>query len=101
MTTRKGIMAGAFAFAIITAIGGSAAAQVTAAQQTAIRNSCQSDFMAKCSGVTPGSKDALTCLQKNVATLSPACKTAVSATMAAPAATAPKPAPAVTTTTTK
>ena len=37
--------------------------------------------MAKCSGVTPGGKDALVCLQKNVAGLSPACKTAVSATI--------------------
>jgi hypothetical protein len=37
--------------------------------------------MSKCSGVTPGGKDALLCLQKNVASLSPACQTAVSATI--------------------
>ena len=45
--------------------------------------------MSKCSGVTPGGKDALNCLQKNVASLAPACKTAVSATIPAPAAAMP------------
>lgn len=69
-------------------------AQVTAEQQGAIRAHCRSDFMAKCSGVTPGGKDALVCLQKNVAGLSAACKTAVSATIPAPAAPAPAPAAA-------
>jgi hypothetical protein len=78
-------------------------AQVTSAQQSAIKASCRSDFMAKCSGVTPGGKDALACLQQNVASLSSACKTAVSATLpptapapkaAAPAAAALAPAPA-------
>lgn len=67
-------------------------AQVTSDQQSAIRNSCQSDFSSKCSGVTPGGRDALTCLQKNVASLAPACKTAVSATI--PAAAPPQAAPA-------
>ena len=61
-------------------------AQVTAQQQSAVRSNCRSDFVSKCSGVTPGGKEALACLQNNVAALSPACKTAVSATM-------PKPAP--------
>lgn len=64
-----------------------AVAQVTPDQQAAIRSSCRSDFMSKCSGVTPGGKEALQCLQTNVATLSAACQTAVSATL-------PKPAPA-------
>lgn len=76
-----------------------ATAQITSAQQSAIRGSCRSDFQSKCSGVTPGGKEALACLQKNVASLSAACKTAVSATMPAPAPTppvqaAPAPAPA-------
>jgi hypothetical protein len=78
-----------------------AGAQVTAEQQSAIRANCRSDFMSKCSGVTPGGKDALMCLQKNVASLAPACKTAVSATIPAaqPAAeTKPaQPAPAAAT----
>ncbi len=73
-----------------------AQAQVTGAQQSAIRANCRSDFMAHCSGVTPGGKDALECLQKNVASLSSGCKTAVSATMPAPvqpAEAAPPPTP--------
>ena len=81
----------AIALAALTSI---AAAQPSPEQQSAIRASCRSDFMSKCSGVTPGGKDALLCLQKNVASLSPACKTAVSATIPAPAQAAPaKPAP--------
>lgn len=72
----------AIAFAAFT---GAAAAQVTPEQQSAIRSNCRSDFMSKCSGVTPGGKDALVCLQTNVASLSPACKTVVSATIPAPA----------------
>jgi hypothetical protein len=63
----------------------SAQAQITGAQQSAIKASCRSDFMSKCSGVTPGGKDALVCLQKNVASLSTACKTAVTATLPPPA----------------
>lgn len=70
----------------------SAHAQVTAEQQSAIRSNCRSDFMSKCSGVTPGGKEALQCLQNNVAGLSAACKTAVSATLPKPA-TASAPAP--------
>lgn len=73
----------------LTAFTNIATAQITADQQSAIRSSCRSDFMSKCSGVTPGGKDALACLKKNVASLAPACKTAVSATMPAQAAPAP------------
>src|ERR1700743_1190326 len=78
----------------------------TAEQQSALRSNCRSDFMSKCSGVTPGGADALHCLQRNVATLSPKCQGAVNALAprepeAAPAAAAapmmpaaPKAAPA-------
>jgi hypothetical protein len=67
------------------------AQQPTPDQVSAIRSSCRSDFMANCSGVTPGGKDALECLKRNVSKLSGACQTAVSAINppAAPAATAP------------
>jgi len=92
---------GAFALAA----AGPAFAQPTAEQQSAIRSSCRSDFMSNCSGVTPGGKDALQWLQRNVEKLSPGCKSAVSATIPAapapaasapppPAAPAPAPAPA-------
>ena len=70
-----------------------AQAQPSSAQQDAIRQSCRSDFMANCGGVQPGGKEALACLQHNLAKLSPACKTAVSATMA-PAKTGHPPAAA-------
>jgi hypothetical protein len=57
----------------------SAQAQPSSAQRDAIRQSCRSDFIANCSGVQPGGKDALQCLQHNMAKLSPACQTAVHA----------------------
>ena len=81
-----------FAGAVIvslSALSGSAAA-VTAAQQNALRAHCRDDFMALCAGVTPGGKDALVCLQKHAASLSPACQKAVGATMPAPAPKAAK-----------
>jgi len=70
---------------------GTAAAQVTAEQQSAIRANCRGDFISKCSGVTPGGKEALQCLQNNVAVLSSGCKTAVSATLPKPPAGAAAP----------
>ena len=84
---------GALAIAVLSQ---SATAQPTSAQQSAIRSNCRSDFMSNCSGVQPGGKDALMCLQKNVAKLSPGCQTAVRATLPAeqPAKVAePAPAP--------
>lgn len=80
-------------FAVLTQ---HAQAQLSAAQQSALRANCQSDFMSHCSGVAPGTKETLVCLQKNVASLSPGCKAAVQGTMPAPkpAAAAPKPTPA-------
>lgn len=88
--------------AALAALNAGAIAQVTSAQQSAIRSNCRSDFMSHCSGVTPGGKDALACLQKNVAKLSGGCQTAVRATIpaeaapkvAAPAAAPPPPPPA-------
>jgi hypothetical protein len=70
---------------------GSSNAQPTAEQQSALRNNCRSDFMSHCSGVTPGGAQALQCLQRNVAKLSPGCQSAVSAL-------SPRPSPQQTTT---
>jgi hypothetical protein len=78
----------------LTVLAGGAQAQPSPDQQSAIRSSCRSDFMSKCSGVPRGGKEALDCLRKNVATLSPACKTAVSATIPAAAPVEAKPAQA-------
>jgi len=65
-----------------------AAQQPTQAQRDAIRASCRSDFIANCSGVQPGGREAFECLQRNLAKLSVSCKTAVNA-IAAPAAAGP------------
>ena len=76
-----------------------AAATPTEAQQQAIRSNCVKDYRAHCSSVPTGGMDALICLQQNVDSLSPACKTAVEA-VEPPANTAPATtatAPAVTT----
>jgi len=74
-----------------------AAQQPTEAQRDAIRAACRSDFMANCSGVQPGGKEAFKCLLRNDAKLSPSCSAAVNAVApkpAEPAAAAPAAAPA-------
>jgi hypothetical protein len=68
--------------------GIAAAQEPTPDQQSAIRSNCRSDFMANCSGVPRGGKEALQCLKSNVAKLSSGCQQAVKAVMPAPA---PKP----------
>ena len=59
--------------------GAGVSAPPTAQQQSAIRAACRSDFMSHCSGVTPGGAEALQCLKRNAAQLSPACHSAVAA----------------------
>jgi hypothetical protein len=68
-----------------------APSQPTQAQQQAIRNNCRNDAQSRCPGMSGG--QALQCLQRNVASLSPGCRGAVAAlspgapgTTAAPAA---------------
>jgi hypothetical protein len=53
----------------------------SAAAQEAMKAHCRSDFMAKCSGVAPGGRDAVQCLQRHVGELSPGCRSAVASTM--------------------
>ena len=69
------------------------AQQPTQAERDAIRAACRSDFMANCSGVQPGGKEAFECLLRNDAKLSPSCQAAVNAAAPKPsepaAATAP------------
>ncbi len=71
-------------------LSASATAQVSSAQQSAMRSNCRNDFMSLCSGVTPGGEEALGCLQTHLTSLSPGCKKVVGSTMhgAAPAAPA-------------
>jgi len=53
--------------------------QSTPAQIGAVRSSCRADYQVHCAGVPTGGRAALQCLQKNVASLSSACQTAVNA----------------------
>lgn len=71
----------AFFTCIITVLltGAVAAQQPTDAQRNAIRAACRSDFIANCSGVTPGGMEALSCLKQHDASLSAGCKQAISA----------------------
>jgi hypothetical protein len=75
-----------------------APATPTAQQKAAIRAACRSDFMSRCSGVQPGGAEALQCLKRNEAQLSPACRSAVAAIGGggSGATTAPSGAPAAT-----
>lgn len=82
------------AFILLLSLAAARAQQPSPDQLNAIRSSCRSDFMANCSGVTPGGKDALECLKRNVAKLSAACQTAVNAIAPKPATPAAAAAPA-------
>jgi len=55
------------------------AQQPSQAQVGAVKQSCRTDYQSFCSGVPTGGSAALQCLQGHVASLSPACQTAVSA----------------------
>jgi Cysteine rich repeat len=49
----------------------------TTAQENALSSACSNDFVAHCSKVKPGSPAALACLQRNSASLSAKCQTAL------------------------
>ena len=63
----------------------------TDAQRAAIKSQCRSDYIAHCSSVPPGGMASLQCLQKNMASLSSGCQTAVRA-VEAPSETRAEPA---------
>jgi hypothetical protein len=63
------------------------------AQKAAIRSNCRSDYMAHCSSIPPGGAASLQCLQKNMASLSATCASAVKA-VEAPSETKAEPAAA-------
>ena len=64
--------------------------QPSQAQISAIRASCQADYRFHCANVPTGGRQALACLQNNLATLSSACQTAVGA-VGGSASSAPAP----------
>jgi hypothetical protein len=53
------------------------AQQPSPEQISAIRSSCRADYQARCAAVQPGGPEALACLKKNIASLSPGCQKAV------------------------
>ncbi|MBY5592232.1 hypothetical protein [Rhizobium leguminosarum] len=85
-------------FVVVLFAGVASAQAPTEEQRNAIRAECRSDFIAQCSGVTPGGIEALTCLQQHSATLSAGCRKAVSA-ISKPKSTSAEPAPAAPATT--
>ncbi|MGZ2407669.1 hypothetical protein [Rhizobium ruizarguesonis] len=84
--------------AVVLSAGVAFAQAPTEEQRNAIKAECRSDFIAQCSGVTPGGIEALTCLQQHNATLSAGCRKAVSA-VSKPKSTSAEPAPAASATT--
>ena len=85
----------AFAGLLLALLPDQVSAQAPAqAQRDAIRAACRSDFMANCSGVQPGGKEAFECLLRNDAKLSPSCQAAVNAAPPKPAEAAEPAAPA-------
>jgi hypothetical protein len=80
--------------------GGAIAAEMTDAEKDALRSSCRSDYFSYCSSV-PRGPAVLTCLQKNIASVSPVCRQTLSdlggafppPVAATKAALAPTPAP--------
>ena len=85
----------AFAGLLLALLSNQVSAQApTQAQRDAIRAACRSDFMANCSGVQPGGKEAFECLLQNEAKLSPSCQAAVNAAAPKPAEPAAAAAPA-------
>jgi hypothetical protein len=75
---RAAIMWGSIA-AVTFVIAPAFAQGPTDAQRAAIKSQCRSDYMAHCSSVPPGGAPALQCLQKNIASLSSSCQSAVRA----------------------
>ncbi len=69
----------ALAIVVSSSIPASAQEVPTTAQKHALRSACPADFRAHCAGVPTGGMAALVCLEQNVASLSPACQSAVKA----------------------
>lgn len=86
------LAAGAAAAMAMLSAAAADAQTPTDAQRAALRASCSSDFSAHCAGVSPGGMDALVCLEKNEASLSAGCRSAVDAVKGGSARATPSPA---------
>src|SRR5882757_1771439 len=78
-TSRRAAMMWASIAAITFMIAPAFSQGPTDAQRAAIKSQCRSDYMAHCASVPPGGAPALQCLQKNMASLSSSCQSAVRA----------------------
>ncbi len=70
------------ALALVFCLGGITpvhAQAPTTAQRNAIRQFCRADYESMCASVPPGGRASLQCLQEHIASLSPACQSAVGA----------------------
>ena len=67
------------ALALSIAMAEPSAGQPSPEQIDTIRQACRSDYIAHCSSVQPGGREALQCLERNAAQLSTECGSAVSA----------------------
>ena len=65
--------------AAVTMAGSAFAQGPSEAQREAVKAQCRSDYMAHCSSVTPGGKEALECLAQHMSSLSGGCQEAVKA----------------------
>ena len=72
-----------FVAAAVTMAGSAFAQGPSEAQRAAVKAQCRSDYMAHCSSVTPGGKEALECLAQHMSSLSSGCQEAVKAVEAA------------------
>jgi hypothetical protein len=68
--------------ALGAAIGLAHAQQQAASGGQGMRQACQADFKAMCSGVSPGGGRIVACLQQHAAGLSPGCQNALAAAQA-------------------
>lgn len=98
--TNPGVKLAAAGAMVLAMVAAASAQAPTAAQKEALRSNCSGDFQSHCAGITPGGMDALMCLEKNEASLSAGCQSAVdaikggSSSGASSAATAPASQPA-------
>jgi hypothetical protein len=86
------ISVSAFCLSLVALLGatGPVAAEPTAAQLSAIKANCRSDYMSNCWGVPKGAQ-AFQCLKEHMAKLSSGCQQAIKAAIPAPAPAAAKP----------
>jgi hypothetical protein len=75
--SRRGRRSGLVLAIILLLTVPAAAQQASEAQRNAIRQACPADYQSHCANVPAAGQAAFACLQRNLASLSPACQSAV------------------------